>query len=327
MQSESDAELAAVARTVGRPRRWLFNTLRRQFRKPKAPTWLAPTDEINRIFSEHDRIVQDGAVTWAVAIHANRICWMPGSDEYTSGAQVVLSRTGDASLDRLLGVARALFALKGTDPSDAQELRFARMLTKETERALDWQVPSSIAGGNQLHTTIVMLQRSHIPGGFLTFNHFPVLCEKASGLAVMVPKDFWPESFRQRWQQAADTRCVELERLDPTCEAPVRMSRGAADQLRWVAAQEGLSAVHLHVGDDRAPDWPHGVSPLDIRDGEPDPAVNHVSTQHGIIVSVRKKDTAALQGLEVRYREDGTGIGFYFDESRLRHKHGEAAAR
>ena len=200
MPLPTDARLREVARRVGKPPR-RFSALRWRHGRSKPPAWLTPQDLISRIYAWQGRILRDGFVRWGVVVHANNTLFLPGATE--SGAQVVYGRKGDVSLADLREVARRTFALKGTEPADPGERRLADMLAAETERALDWPVPLSLTGGRDVVTTIVMLPREHLPGGFLGMDHFPILADAVSGMAVLVPQRYWPADLLEEWKSNA----------------------------------------------------------------------------------------------------------------------------
>ncbi|CAA9375750.1 MAG: hypothetical protein AVDCRST_MAG64-289, partial [uncultured Phycisphaerae bacterium] len=164
MQTPDDQMLRETARRVGGPPR-RFSALRWRHGRSDPPRWLTPTDQISRIYQHHDRILRDGHVRWAAVVHANNMLFRPGGGD--AGAQVVYAREPDVRLSDLQTIAARAYALKGTRPADQAERRLADMLTDEMERALDWPVPMTLTGGRDVVTTVVVLPRQHMPGGFL----------------------------------------------------------------------------------------------------------------------------------------------------------------
>ena len=199
-QQFQDARLREVARRVGKPPR-LFSALRWRHGRSAPPAGLAPQDPIRRIYARQGRILRDGFVRWGVVVHADGSLFTPGPT--AGGAQVVYARKGDVSLADLQDVARRTSALKGTEPADPAERRVADMLADGTQRALDWPVPLSVTGGLDVVTTLVMLPPAHLPGGLPGMNHFPVLADPVSGMAVLVPQRYWPADLIREWQANA----------------------------------------------------------------------------------------------------------------------------
>ena len=305
MQQTDDTMLREVTRRVGKPPRWL-SPLRWRHGRSGPPPWLTPADLVSRIYENQDRILRDGRVRWASVVHANSMLFRPGGGD--AGAQVVYSRGGDLALRGLQEIAARAYALKGTRPTDPAERRLADMLTDEMERALDWHVPETLAGGHDVVTTVVVLPRQHMPGGFLGMTYFPILADPATALAVLVPARYWPDEFRREWQANTD---AEFRRLEAT--PPVALTPAAAAQAREYAVEQGTADFWIRVGVKRNPQTRGFDYVLDVTASPPDPRVDTMHEFHGVRVAVDRESRPYLEGTRVDYRDDENGAGFVFD--------------
>jgi iron-sulfur cluster assembly accessory protein len=293
-----------VARRVGDPPRRMSLSGRRDDRSAPPPTWLRPDDLISRIYAHQDQILRDGVVRWAAVVHANSTLFRPLP--VASGAQVVYAREPGVPLSALREVARRAYALKGTQPADPQLRRLADMLTDEMERALDWPIPKALTGGRDVVTTIVMLPREQMPGGLLGLTVFPVLADPATSMAVLVPCEYWPDTFRNEWKSNAD---AVVARLDAT--VPVYLTPDAAGRVR-AAAADYPAAWWLRVSLKPAPgDGYHYV--LDVVYEVPDPVRDIVIESHGVAIVVAREIQYYLTGTEIAFKETAAGAGFVFN--------------
>lgn len=294
-----------VARRVGNPPR-RFSALRWRHGRSDRPRWLTPADLVSRIYDNQDRILRDGRLRWAAVVHANSMLFRPGGGD--AGAQVVYAGEGNLSLAELQEIAARAYALKGTRPADPAERKLADMLTDEMERALDWPVPKALTGGRDVVTTVVVLPRQHMPGGFLGLTYFPILADPATALAVLVPSRYWPDDFRLEWQ--ANTE-VEVRRLEAI--PPVTLTPAAAAQARAAAAEQGSADFWLRVGVTRNAQTKGFDYVLDITAESPDPRADTVNEFHGVRVAVDRESRPYLEGTEIDYRDKEGGAGFVFD--------------
>jgi len=182
-------------------------------------------------------------VRWAVVIQANKLLWLPGPVD--TGAQVIYAPDDDVALESLRQIGRRTYELKGARTSDAALQRIGDMLVRETERALDWQIPTTLTGGRRIITTIVMIPRTSVPGGYLTLNWFPIIADPATSLALLVPSRFWPEQFVVQWKANAAVTPSEhpsqtLAEITPSAAAVIRrMSPGGATALELRCIPDG----------------------------------------------------------------------------------------
>ena len=298
-----EAVIREVAGRVGNPPR-RFGMFRWRHGRSQPPEWLKAGDLIGRIYEHQDRILRDGPVRWAAVVHANYTLFQPGPTE--SGAQVVYAPVGDVPLEVLGEIARRTFALKNTRPADPAERRVADMLTDERERALDWPVPRSVSGGADIVTTVVMLPRHHLPGGFLGNTHFPIVADPATRLALLVPCQYWPAAFYDAWKANTDAMAARLE------AAPVvTLTAEAAEQVRATAAASGYARYWLRAGVRSTPEHTFSYV-LDIVEAEPDPRLDVVSESQSVPVVVDRASRVYIEGTVIDFSDGPSGRGFVF---------------
>ena len=85
------------------------------------------------------------------------------------------------------------------------------MLADEMERALDWQLPPSIADGAELYTTIVMLPRSSMPHRMMALKWFPILADSVTRLAALVPFKYWDNDYLRQWKRQSTKTILQLK--------------------------------------------------------------------------------------------------------------------
>lgn len=229
------------------------------------PPWVTADDGISAIYVHYNQIVDRGVVRWAAVVQANNSLYVPGKE--TSACQIIYSPSGVASLESLSATASRIFALKGTEPEQPDELRLANMITDEYERALDWKIPKTLTDGFDVVTTIGMIPRAHVPLGILARGYFPILADPETSLAVLVPCSYWEKTFREGWEDDAKQRIaqqqVEYERVEPErlarlkqlkekcrVEPPLVLTAKAAVALERILTEQGLllASTWLRVG-------------------------------------------------------------------------------
>ena len=106
----------------------------------------------------------------------------------------------DARPHELKAIARRIFQLKNTTPTDANEKAVADRITNEMDRTMDWQLPDVISD-KDVHATITMMFRRHLPNGILAASCFPILIHPATHAVMMVPCEFWPPDLIMLWKE------------------------------------------------------------------------------------------------------------------------------
>jgi Fe-S cluster assembly iron-binding protein IscA len=311
-----------IARRVGRPPRGT-DFLRLLGAGVKPPAWLTKEDLMSRIFEQQARIIRDGEVRWAHVVQANSLLFAAGKED--TGAQVIYAPAGDVSLRDLGKIAHRAFELKGTTPDDPAELKLANMLTDEYERALDWDVPMSLTDGRHVVTTIVIVPREHMPGGFLAVSCFPIFADPRTRMATLVPARYWPAEMRDDWQKCANLVVPQKhqdyyaeKRSDEHAAGKMEFTRAveltpaAAARIRDILIEQGIKYGRLHV---RAKVGLDGVVTQDLRftNNKPDPKRQFTYECQGIPVVIDREHVGQLRGTLIDFRGEGREAQFVFE--------------
>jgi hypothetical protein len=143
--------------------------------------------------------LREGTVVLAVLVQANMYLFERGAGDSPANVIYTTDRDAEQPVVRMLGVAQKLFSLKDTEPEDADEARFARMISDELGRDFRVTVPEAIAGGLDLTYTTIMVHRRHLPEGRLVAPYFPLLIHPESRAAMILPARYWPDEFMEGW--------------------------------------------------------------------------------------------------------------------------------
>jgi len=180
-----------------------FEAASSQHHRLQPPTWCAPGsgDALAAIYLQQDALFREGRVVWGVLVQANSMLWEPGCEPCPALAIYGLQPEVDDELWTLKEIARALFALKGTIPSDPQQRSFAEMITDEMERGMKRAIPPSLTQGYELFSTSVMVHPHHLPSGHLASNVLPLLAHPDREPTVVLPSRYWSERILFEWNE------------------------------------------------------------------------------------------------------------------------------
>lgn len=104
--------------------------------------------------------------TTAVIVQANVALFHPGSGD--EPVQVIFSLDPNVSNARLKDLARVLFELKGTRPSDHDKTLMAKAVADTTYRPYEFKrVPYSISGSEDVYIAHVVVERVKLSKGYL----------------------------------------------------------------------------------------------------------------------------------------------------------------
>jgi iron-sulfur cluster assembly protein len=314
MSFDPDYVLQVTERNIGRPPR-IFTLLNWRYRTAGLRDWANIPDPISRIYQAHRQILKNGQVRWAALIQANTNSFAPGKS--ACPAQVLYSPTLNVKLDHLIDVARSCFALKGTTPEHPEELRLAKMITDEMERALDWPIPSTLSKGYGLVTTIIVPPRKFMPGGILQFPYIPILADPATRLAMIVPCQYWEPGFRQEWQKAAKATIKEWKKKFPAEEIdssaiPIVLTEAAGMQLRKIMNEQSLDLRRswLRVGVSIGQNY---ICMYELKfESKIHKRRDVTCTSQGVQIVVDCESLPLLVGTTIDYEIRPTGAGFLF---------------
>lgn len=172
--------------------------LERLYLRATPPRWCR-ADDLMTVYRDREKLLRGGSVVLAVLVQANVILFEHGDDDAPAGVIYTADRDAEQPVARMLGVAQRLFSLKNTEPADADEARFARLVSNELGRSFRVTVPDSLSGGLDLTYTTIMVHRKHLPDGRLVAPYFPLLTHAESRAAMILPARYWPDDFVEGW--------------------------------------------------------------------------------------------------------------------------------
>ena len=169
----------------------------------RPPRWCRK-DGLMGVFRDRGKLLREGNIVPAVLVQTNALLFERGADD--APANVIYSTDADAEqpVARMLEVARKIFSLKDTKPEDADEARFARMVSNELGRDFRVTVPERLSGELDLTYTTIMVHRRHLPEGRLAVSYFPLVIHPESRAAMILPARYWPEDFLDDWVQIGE---------------------------------------------------------------------------------------------------------------------------
>lgn len=166
-----------------------------------APSWILSDEydaaHLRKQLQSLIDLYSHGKVVWAAVVQANQLLWeaMPVS----CPAEVVFDPEGQIPIEQLLQTAHALYAVKNTQPDDAELAEYAAHLTVETQYAAK-RVPKAISGDRCLYTNTPFIWRLHLPDGVLSLPYFPILvCPDRPDVVTVLPARFWADSALHRY--------------------------------------------------------------------------------------------------------------------------------
>ncbi|NUK00947.1 hypothetical protein [Streptomyces lunaelactis] len=178
------------------PRSFDFLDKRRYARIPR-PEWIAAAEPLQEILRQQNTLLREGRLVWASLVQANELLFRPGDHDHPS--TVIYSpdtAAFDDDPDRLRGIARALYALKGTGQEDAELAAFSRTLASEMEYEMRMRVPQSLAGDAEVYCTDIIVSRRHLPDGVLRSPLFPLIIHpEKTAMTMMLPSRYWPNEL------------------------------------------------------------------------------------------------------------------------------------
>jgi hypothetical protein len=172
--------------------------LERLYLRATPPRWCR-ADDLMAAYRDREKLLREGSVVLAVVVQANTLLFERGADDAPANVIYTTDRDAEQPVVQMLGVARRLFSLKGTEPVDGGEARFARMLSDELGRDFRVTVPDRLSGGLDLTYTTIMVHRKHLPDGRLVAPYFPLLIHAESRAAMILPARYWPDEFVEGW--------------------------------------------------------------------------------------------------------------------------------
>jgi len=190
-------------RNFGPPSRTFTLKDRLTYLRVPRPNWLRmnPEHGIRILFSNMQRLLQEGRVVWGHIVQSNVLMFQEGKEDCP--AEVVYSLDDPyISPEDLAELAGEIYAYKETKPSDP-ELRFlADHLTDEYTMVYGLPVPASISPNLRCRLSATYLVRKHLPGRRLCKPLFPLIAHPEKPYVVLpLPERYWPRDFAAWWAE------------------------------------------------------------------------------------------------------------------------------
>lgn len=170
------------------------------------PAWMEG-DELYQQIQAMPTLYLQGRVVWAALIQANNLMFQP--EGASCPGEIIFDPTGSTSPEDLRIYARQLYQLKGTTPSEPDQLAYAQHVTNEITRVVNYPFPQSLAKV-PLKISSIWFWRFHLPDGMLSLSHFPILItapeHRYAGEAMVLPSWFWPKALREQWLEQSRER-------------------------------------------------------------------------------------------------------------------------
>jgi hypothetical protein len=170
--------------------------------RTEPPEWMSAGGDPVRIFYEKQEILfRKGRVGWAALVEADDGVFARGGDDLPGVLVYSEDEYFDARPAELAAVATRLRELKAAGAVGAFELsRFAQLVRNDAGRPLGTAVPAALSAKEPLLSSFIAI-RTHLPGGVLAGDWFPVLMHPSSVVPMIVPSTFWSPALLAAWNE------------------------------------------------------------------------------------------------------------------------------
>lgn len=171
-----------------------------QFVRP-APDWAA-NNNASDYFAQSERLLLEGEVKMAALIRTRPAQLKPGRGN--DDCLIVYSLDDNVDADALESLAKRLRGLAGKESTDPDLRIIANSLDPNTAWIIGVPVPESMNPPGRCLVSCTIGTRGCMPKRFFSGQSFPVVTlPDATGLAMMVPCDYWPAELYRRWGAVA----------------------------------------------------------------------------------------------------------------------------
>ena len=204
--------------------------------RPARP-WQIDGNRLGHVLDNVERLLREGGIVWCATVQANAALFKP---EYGIGAcgDVIYDPSGRLPPGDLAGFARAVSALKGTQPADARLKAIADHLADETGTVFGLNVPITVCP-QPLKLSSTYFDQFFLPDGMLTLPCYPILvCDQCPGAVLPLPWQLWPQTLIRSWRRESEAR--HGMRVDSR-DWKQRCDEEAQRNLDWRAADPDTS--------------------------------------------------------------------------------------
>lgn len=196
--SRADNFLGEVQRAI-KAGPWWRQAWDRYHLQKSTPSWLQSTDPLVEVYRRQGMLMREGRVVWGALVQANSMLFQPGINDHPAMVIHSADPIFAEEPDQLAAIARRLFQLKNTTPSEPSERQLAEMITDEMQRGMGWSVPKSCTAGRDVTSTTLIVFRSHLSDRILRCSVFPMLTHPETKAVMIVPSKYWPPTFFATW--------------------------------------------------------------------------------------------------------------------------------
>ena len=157
------------------------------------------SQHLKEIYEEHQYLLVQGHVVWAVLLVANTDLFAKGKND---GRGVVVYCKDIHLHDELLRLADLTEKLEEQRTRNTEE-PYENKLYSKVNRNNAWfapqALPASITDDNSIMISSLLCVRKHFPHNMLIGSFFPILTHPKYKSVALLPDLFWPDDLRASW--------------------------------------------------------------------------------------------------------------------------------
>ena len=184
----------------------LLKPYQRYYLQIRKPLWVkANTEDVFfKQLKALSLLYKEAKVVWASLVQANQSMFFPrDNNKYSSLGEIIYDPTGWTSYKALEGYAQKLADLIENKVTEGDQLSHATRLRDGQDTISGAEYPKSLSK-LPLKVSSILFWRKHLPNGLLSLNSFPILItNEQEGVVTVLPARFWPQSFVDKWLEAA----------------------------------------------------------------------------------------------------------------------------
>jgi hypothetical protein len=163
------------------------------------PAWMTDgADPLSAFYAQQETVFRKGRIVWGALVRANEALFVPGEADLPGVLVYSEDEYFDARPAELRAIGARLAELRVGMLDDPVLKDLADNLTRPTVRLRSVPVPSAVTQ-RPVRVTSFMGVRSHMPGGRMAGEWFPVLAHAGSAYPMLVPGAFWSTGLREAW--------------------------------------------------------------------------------------------------------------------------------
>jgi hypothetical protein len=150
-------------------------------------------DPLLRIYDDQKKLRDRGRVVWGHIVQANILLFGPGRSNCPANVIYEPAPSDESGYAFLAPVAHSIYALKGKRHDDEDLGECSRWITDERLRMVNAPIPAQLSRGRAILFSTLVVQRKHLPAGYLSCSFFPLVINPAETPSVMIlPFEYWP---------------------------------------------------------------------------------------------------------------------------------------